>query len=49
LRTLMEGADVYDHTSVEKWYVPELNDDFVPPAAVDIQYYLEGGFQRTSE
>jgi len=49
LRTLMEGADVYDHTSIEKWYVPELNDNFVPPAAVDIQYYLEGGFQRTSE
>lgn len=48
LRTLMEGADVYDHTSFEKWYIPELNDEFVPPATVDIRYYLEGGFQRTS-
>lgn len=49
LQTLMDGADVFDHTSFEKWYIPELNDDFVPPATVDIQYYLEGGFQRTSK
>ena len=49
LQTLMDGADVFDHTSFEKWYVPELNDDFVPPATVDIRYYLEGGFHRTSQ
>lgn len=46
LRTLMEGADPYDNTSFDQWYVPELNDDFIPPATVDIQYYLDGGFER---
>jgi ABC-type sugar transport system substrate-binding protein len=46
LRTLMDGADPYDHTNFIQWYVPELNDDFIPPATVDIQYYIDGGFQR---
>ena len=46
LRTLMDGADPYDNTSFEKWYVPELNDDFIPPATVDVQKYIDGGFQR---
>jgi len=46
LRTLMDGADPYDNTSFEQWYVPELNDDFIPPATVDIQYYIDGGFGR---
>jgi len=46
LRTLMEGADPYDHTDFLQWYVPELNDDFIPPATVDIQYYIDGGFER---
>ena len=46
LRTLMDGADPYDHTSFEQWYVPELNDDFIPPPTVDIQYYIDGGFGR---
>ncbi len=46
LRTLMEGAEPYDHTSFEQWYVPELNDDFIPPPTVDIKYYIEGGFAR---
>ena len=46
LRTLMDGADPYDHTSFEQWYVPELNDDFIPPATVDVQYYIQGGFER---
>ncbi len=46
LRTLMEGADPYDQTSGLQWYVPELNDDFIPPATVDVQYYIDGGFQR---
>lgn len=46
LRTLMDGADPYDKTSGAKWYVPELNDDFIPPAAVDVQYYIDGGFAR---
>ncbi len=33
LRTLMEGADPYDQTTgFMQWYVPELNDDFIPPA-----------------
>ncbi len=46
LRELMDGADAYDHTSFLQWYVPELNDDFIPPATVDIQYYIDGGFER---
>jgi ribose transport system substrate-binding protein len=46
LRTLMDGADPYDQTSFAKWYVPELNDDFIPPATVDIKAYIDGGFQR---
>src|SRR5690606_1207425 len=46
LRTLMDGADPYDHTDFVQWYVPELNDDFIPPATVDVQYYVDGGFER---
>jgi len=46
LRTLMDGADPYDQTDFIQWYVPELNDDFIPPATVDVQYYIDGGFER---
>ncbi len=46
LRTLMDGADPYDHTNFLQWFVPELNDDFIPPATVDIQAYIDGGFGR---
>jgi ABC-type sugar transport system substrate-binding protein len=46
LRTLMDGAEPYDQTSFAQWYVPELNDDFIPPATVDVQYYIDGGFGR---
>ena len=46
LRTLMDGAEPYDQTSFIQWYVPELNDDFIPPATVDVQYYIDGGFAR---
>ncbi len=46
LRTLMDGADPYDNTDFVQWYVPELNDDFIPPATVDIQNYIDSGFGR---
>ena len=46
LRTLMDGADPYDYTNFIQWYVPELNDDFIPPMTVDISYYIKGGFGR---
>ncbi|MCB9443492.1 MAG: substrate-binding domain-containing protein [Ardenticatenaceae bacterium] len=46
LRTLMDGAEPYDNSDFVQWYVPELNDDFIPPAAVDVQYYIDGGFGR---
>ncbi len=46
LRTLMDGADPYDQTDATKWYVPDLNDDFIPPATVDVQNYIDGGFKR---
>jgi ribose transport system substrate-binding protein len=46
LRTLMDGADPYTQADTSKWYVPELNDDFIPPATVDVQKYIDGGFKR---
>jgi len=46
LRTLMKGADPYDQTDFIQWYVPELNDDFIPPMTVDLPYYQDGGFKR---
>lgn len=46
LRTLMDGADPYDNSDFVQWYVPELNDDFIPPATVDVQNYIDGGFSR---
>jgi ribose transport system substrate-binding protein len=46
LNTLMDGADTYTQTDTTKWYVPSLNDDFIPPAAVDVQKYIAGGFKR---
>jgi hypothetical protein len=45
LRTLMKGADPYDQSDLQ-WYVPTLNDDFIPPATVDVQNYINGGFAR---
>lgn len=46
LDQLLPGTAPYDHTNFEQFYVPELNDDFVPPASVPIQAYLQGGFAR---
>jgi len=47
LRTLMDGADPYTHEDTDQdWYVSELNDDFIPPVTVDLQYYIDGGFER---
>ncbi|MDR3575306.1 MAG: ABC transporter substrate-binding protein [Anaerolineaceae bacterium] len=46
LRTLMDGADPYTQADTLKWYVPTLNDDFIPPATVDTQSYIDGGFAR---
>jgi len=46
LSSFMKGSEVYDHTDFLQWYVPELNDDFIPPATVDIQAYSDGGFAR---
>ena len=42
----MSGSAPYDQTQTDKSYVPQLNDDFVPPAAVDVQSYVTGGFGR---
>jgi ABC-type sugar transport system substrate-binding protein len=42
----MPGSAAYDQTQIDQYYVPELNDDFVPPATVPIQAYQEGGFAR---
>jgi ribose transport system substrate-binding protein len=46
LNTLMDGADAYTQADTLKWYVPDLNDDFIPPAVVDVQKYIDGGFKR---
>ena len=45
LKTLMKGAEPYDQSDLS-WYVKDLSDDFIPPATVDTQYYVKGGFQR---
>jgi ribose transport system substrate-binding protein len=42
----MPNSAPYDQTQIDKSYVPQLNDDFVPPAAVDVQSYVTGGFGR---
>ncbi len=42
----MDGSAAYDQTQVDKYYVPELNDDFVPPASVPVKAYVDGGFAR---
>jgi ABC-type sugar transport system substrate-binding protein len=42
----MPGSAAYDQTQIDKYYVPELNDDFVPPATVPVAAYAEGGFAR---
>jgi ABC-type sugar transport system substrate-binding protein len=42
----MPGSAAYDQTQIDKYYVPELNDDFVPPAAVPVAAYVDGGFAR---
>jgi ribose transport system substrate-binding protein len=42
----MPGSAAYDQTQIDKYYVAELNDDFVPPATVPVAAYSEGGFAR---
>jgi ribose transport system substrate-binding protein len=42
----MPGSAAYDQTQIDKYYVPDLNDDFVPPATVPIKAYADGGFER---
>src|SRR5438132_665326 len=42
----MPGSAAYDQTQIDKYYVPDLNDDFVPPAAVPVKAYVDGGFAR---
>jgi len=46
LSTLMDGADPYDHSDFVQWFVPDLNDDFIPPMTVDLPFYIDGGFER---
>jgi ABC-type sugar transport system substrate-binding protein len=42
----MTGSAAYDQTQIDKYYVPDLNDDFVPPATVPVKAYVDGGFAR---
>jgi ribose transport system substrate-binding protein len=42
----MPGSAPYDQTQIDKYYVPDLNDDFVPPASVPVKAYVDGGFAR---
>jgi ribose transport system substrate-binding protein len=42
----MDGSASYNQTQIDKYYVPDLNDDFVPPATVPIKAYVDGGFAR---
>jgi ABC-type sugar transport system substrate-binding protein len=43
---VLPGSAAYDQTQIDKYYVPDLNDDFVPPATVPIKAYVDGGFAR---
>ena len=42
----MPGSAPYDQNQIDKYYVADLNDDFVPPATVDVKAYVDGGFAR---
>ena len=42
----MPGSAAYDQTQIDKYYVGDLNDDFVPPATVPVKAYVDGGFAR---
>jgi ABC-type sugar transport system substrate-binding protein len=42
----MPGSAAYDQSQIDKYYVADLNDDFVPPATVPVAAYSEGGFAR---
>jgi ribose transport system substrate-binding protein len=42
----MDGSAAYDQTQIDKYYVPDLNDDFVPPATAPVKAYVDGGFAR---
>jgi ribose transport system substrate-binding protein len=42
----MDGSASYNQTQIDTYYVPDLNDDFVPPATVPIKAYVDGGFAR---
>jgi ribose transport system substrate-binding protein len=42
----MPGSAAYDQSQIDKYYVADLNDDFVPPATVPIKAYVDGGFAR---
>ena len=42
----MPGSAAYDQSQIDQYYVPELNDDFVPPATVPVAAYTDGGFER---
>jgi ribose transport system substrate-binding protein len=42
----MPGSAAYDQTQIDKYYVADLNDDFVPPATVPVKAYVDGGFAR---
>ncbi len=43
---VLAGAAPYDQTEIDKYYVPTLNDDFVPPATVPVEDYAKSGFAR---
>ena len=42
----MPGSAAYDESQIDKYYVADLNDDFVPPATVPVKAYTDGGFAR---
>ena len=40
------GGAGYTQDELSKWYVPELNDQFVPPATAPIEVYKAAGMGR---
>lgn len=46
VKDLMDGTAPYGTADLDKWYVPNLNDDFIGPLVYDEQFYADNGFAR---
>ncbi len=44
--SILPNSDGYTEKSISTNYVPQLNDDFVPPATAPVSAYVDAGFAR---